>query len=245
VAARFDDEFLAEVLAAKVLPRDVIAELSTLNERLGPQVQAHLSAAYVLLSSDPDEALRHALEARRIAPRLAIVREALGIAYYHAAQYGEAMKELRAARRISGRDDSLPLIADCERALGHPAKALEIARDAVGLDPDTQVEMRIVASGARMDMGQPEAAALTLQTKLLSTDGSARPRRESSTPTRALLPPAGRTRRFCGRARGRGRRDQVTTADRLAEFEGALLNDPIDGVPLTTAMPELVTWAEH
>lgn len=122
MAARFDDEFLAEVLAAKVLPRDVIAELSTLNERLGPQVQAHLSAAYVLLSTDPDEALRHALEARRVAPRLAIVREALGIAYYHAEQYGEAMKELRAARRISGRDHSLPLIADCERALGHPRR---------------------------------------------------------------------------------------------------------------------------
>jgi len=236
VAARFDDEFLAEVLAAKVLPRDVIAELSTLNERLGPQVQSHLSAAYVLLSSDPDEALRHALEARRIAPRLAIVREALGIAYYHAAQYGEAMKELRAARRISGRDDSLPLIADCERALGHPAKALEIARDAVGLDPDTQVEMRIVASGARMDMGQPEAAALTLQTKLLSSRRvSAASARIKYAYAEALLA-SGREDEavlWFGRA-AEADEDQVTdAADRLAEFEGvSFLNDPIDGVPL-------------
>jgi tetratricopeptide (TPR) repeat protein len=223
------------VLSAKVLPRDVIAELSTLNERIGPKVQAHLSAAYVLLGTDPEEALRHALEARRIAPRLAIVREAVGIAYYHAARYGEAMKELRAARRIGGRDDSLPLIADCERALGRPEKALEIARDAVGLEGDTQVEMRIVAAGARMDMGQPEAAALTLQTKLLSS------RRVSPSSARikyayadALLA-AGREDEailWFGRA-AEADEDQVTdAADRLAHFEGvSFLSDPIDGAP--------------
>ena len=240
---------MSEVLAAKVLPRDVIAELSTLNERIGPQVQAHLSAAYVLLTEDPDEALRHAVAARKLAPRLAIVREALGIAEYHAGHFQDAQKELRAARRISGRDDTLPLIADCERALGHPEKALDIAREATGLDAAGQVEMRIVAAGARMDMGQPEAAALILQTKLLTSrrpgDDSARIKYAYA---EALLA-SGRESEagiWFGRSAEADQDGVTDAADRAAEFDGVeFLSDAALAAPEVVGEVELPDSPAH
>jgi hypothetical protein len=66
---------------------------------------------------------------------------------------------------MSGSDDYLPVIADCERGLGHPERALEIAgsAEAARLNGAARVEMRIVSSGARRDLGQSEAAVVTLQ----------------------------------------------------------------------------------
>src|SRR5262249_11964127 len=108
----------------------------------------------------------HAAEAVRIASRVAAAREALGVVAYATGRWAEARTELRAAARLSGSDEFLPMIADCERGLGRPERALEIAKspEAARLDRAGAVELRIVASGARRDMGQPDAAVLTLQT---------------------------------------------------------------------------------
>jgi tetratricopeptide (TPR) repeat protein len=94
------------------------------------------------------------------------VREAAGIAAYAAGEWAEALAELRTARRLTGDASHLPIIADCERALGRPQRALELARSPeVGtLPPAARVEMRIVESGARRDLGQLDAALVTLQT---------------------------------------------------------------------------------
>lgn len=100
-----------------------------------------------------------------------MVREAVGVAAYAAGEYGTALTELRAAGRISGSSEYLPMIADCERGLGRPERALALASspEAATLDRAGKVELLIVAAGARRDLGQPEAAVLTLQVPALNS----------------------------------------------------------------------------
>ena len=169
----FDPDLMAEAAAAvpDVLSKAAQAELANLGG-MTEKVSAHLAAAYLVLPEDPAEALRHAKKAKDIAARLGCVREAYGVVAYHAGKFDIAVTELRAARRIGGNDDVVPLIADCERALGHPEKALEIAAQPVHLAPAERLELRLVAAGARMDLGQPEAAALLLRIPLLDSDAS-------------------------------------------------------------------------
>jgi tetratricopeptide (TPR) repeat protein len=118
-----------------------------------------------LLDEEPDEAYRHAVAARRLAARVGAVREAAGLAAYASGNWSEAITDLRAALRLGGSNDLLPVIADCERGLGRPERALALATspEAARLDENAAVEMRIVASGARRDLGQPEAAIVALQ----------------------------------------------------------------------------------
>ena len=118
-----------------------------------------------LLDDDPELAYRHALSARRLLPRLAIVREAVGLCAYATGRYAEALAELRATRRMSGSIEHLPVMADCERGLGRPERALALAAspDTARLDRAAAIEMRIVAAGARKDLGQLDAALVGLQ----------------------------------------------------------------------------------
>jgi tetratricopeptide (TPR) repeat protein len=128
-------------------------------------VARHLVAAGNLLDDDPAKALLHARAARASGARLAVVREAMGVAAYNAQEWREALSELRAAYRMSGSLELLPLIADSERAVGHPERALSIAasKDAAGLDEEGRIELLIVAAGARRDLGQTAAAVVALQ----------------------------------------------------------------------------------
>lgn len=119
-----------------------------------------------LAEEEPELSYRHAKAARRLASRVGIVREAAGIAAYHAGEWAEALAELRAARRLGAGDDAyLPLMADCERGLGRPERALDLIKspEAEKLDPMGRVELRIVESGVRRDLGQYDAAVVTLQ----------------------------------------------------------------------------------
>jgi hypothetical protein len=97
------------------------------------------------------------------------VREAVGIAAYRCGDWSQAISELRAARRMGSKSPLLPLIADCERGLGRPERALELARgpEAAKLSGDEADEMRIVAAGARADLGQLEQALTVLSTPQL------------------------------------------------------------------------------
>lgn len=145
--------------------------LRTLPEGLAELVARHLAAAAQVLGEDPELALAHARAASRRAGRVAVVREAVGVAAYAAGEYGTALTELKAAARISGSSEYLPMIADCERGLGRPERALALASSAEAgtLDREGKVEMLIVAAGARRDLGQPEAAVLTLQVPALKS----------------------------------------------------------------------------
>jgi tetratricopeptide (TPR) repeat protein len=148
------------------LERSVSRELSTLRAEAAEQAAKHLVMAGRLLDEDPELAHAHALAARKCGPRVAVIREAVGLAAYAAGQWAEALAELRAARRISGDDEHWPVMADCERALGRPEKALQMAAapEVAKLSRAAVIEMRIVAAGARADLGQPDAAVVTLQT---------------------------------------------------------------------------------
>ena len=117
------------------------------------------------LAEDPEAGYQHALEARRLAARVGIVRETAGIAAYRAGHWAEALAELRAARRLTGRTSYLPMMADSERALGRIDRALGVVAEAARtkLDRETEVELRIVESGIRRDQGLADAAVVVLQ----------------------------------------------------------------------------------
>ena len=134
-------------------------------------VARHLVAAGELLDDDPEAALEHAKAARNRAARIAAVREAVGIAAYHCGDWAQALAELRAARRMGSKSPLLPLIADCERGVGRPERAIELAKgpEAAELTGDDADELRIVVAGARSDLGQNEQALAILSTPPLDT----------------------------------------------------------------------------
>jgi tetratricopeptide (TPR) repeat protein len=128
------------------------------------------------LESDPEQSYRYAQAARRLAARIGVVREVSGITAYRTGRWAEALAELRAARRLTGRGEYLPLMADSERALGRLDRALDLVHsdDAKQLPRAAQIELRIVESGIRRDQGLADAAVLALQVPEL-TDGRLRP----------------------------------------------------------------------
>ena len=147
------------------LDRAAKSDLKTLPKDLATDVARHLVMAGRLIDEDVQLAYRHTLAARRRAARVGVVREACGLAAYHAGMWSVALSELRAARRLSGQEAYLPIMADAERGLGRPERALDLARseEARRLSQAEAIEMRIVESGARRDLGEHGAAVLALQ----------------------------------------------------------------------------------
>jgi tetratricopeptide (TPR) repeat protein len=125
---------------------------------------------------DPDRAYEYATQARKLAARVGVVRETAGVAAYRAGRWADALAELRTARRLTGRASYLPLMADAERALGRPDRALALIHDpeTKRLGRATQIELLIVESGIRRDQGRAAAGAVVLQVPEL-TDGIPRP----------------------------------------------------------------------
>ncbi|WP_210756166.1 HAD-IIA family hydrolase [Gordonia paraffinivorans] len=156
---------IPDEISASDLDPEVRRDLLTLDKANAEIVARHLVMVSQVLLDDPALALEHARAARARASRVGVVRETAGIAAYNAGEWQEAATELRAARRITGNPSLLPLIADCERGLGRPERAVEIARGDEGraLKGEDATEMRIVEAGARIDLGEPEKAIVTLQ----------------------------------------------------------------------------------
>lgn len=161
---RYDGPPLPEHITGRELDRSVAAQLKSLPDKLAVRVAKHLVAAGQLIDADPKLAYQHALAARARASRLAIVREAVGEAAYAAGEYAQALAELRAAKRMNGSSAYLAVMADCERALGRPDRALTLLRSARGeYSADQQAELVIVEAGARRDRGEFEAALRCLE----------------------------------------------------------------------------------
>ena len=182
------------------------------------------------MAEDPERSHEYAQAARRLAARVGVVREASGIAAYRTGRWAEALSELRAARRLTGRDDYLPVMADCERALGLLDRALALIREAdtSTLDRATQIELRIVESGIRRDQGLADAAVIALQVPEL-TSGRLRPwsARLFYAYAEALLA-AGRTeaaREAFARAAAADADGETDAADRLDELDGVEFED--------------------
>ncbi|WP_329182607.1 hypothetical protein [Streptomyces sp. NBC_01477] len=146
-------------------------ELMSLPKTLADDVARNLVMVARLLDEEPEQAYAYSRIALRLASRVAAVREAAGFASYASERYAEALAEFRATRRMTGTVDLWPVMADCERGLGRPERALEMAGapEVHKLDKAGQVEMRLVAAGARQDLGQAEAAVVTLQSSELAS----------------------------------------------------------------------------
>ncbi len=127
-------------------------------------VGRHLVMAGLVLEVDPELAYKHAQVAVSRAGRVDVVREAGAVAAYATGRYAEALREFRTVRRLNGSHEHLALMADCERGLGRPERAIDLAReaDSAGLDPRQRAELDIVVAGARMDLGEHEAAYVAL-----------------------------------------------------------------------------------
>ncbi|MGO9353385.1 MAG: tetratricopeptide repeat protein [Mycobacterium sp.] len=179
-APRAEGPPIPQDVDARQLAPEVRRELSTLDRATADAVARHLVAAGQLLDDDPEAALSHARAARARASRIAAIREAVGIAAYHSGDWGQALSELRAARRMGSKSSLLALLADCERGLGRPERAIELTRgpEAAQLAGDDADELRIVAAGARADLGQLDQALAVLSTPQLD------PNRTGSTAAR-------------------------------------------------------------
>ncbi len=172
IRPRIFEPDIPDEITGEELEKSVRAELLSLSAENAKVVARHLVSINIHMDSDPELAHKHGIAAAHHAGRLAVVRESAGYAAYRAGHYEIALKELRAAHRISGDVSMWPVMADCERGLGRPLKALNLAgsEEVKRLAKPEEIEMRIVASGARRDLGELDAAVITLTCKELKTE---------------------------------------------------------------------------
>ncbi|WP_198144726.1 hypothetical protein [Nesterenkonia jeotgali] len=154
-----------EDVTGKELDRAALLQLRTLDDTNRPWVAKHLVMAGRLVDIAPEIAFQHALAASRRGGRLGIVREAVGLTAYAAGDFAEALRELRTYRRISGDQTHLPVLADCERGLGRPEKAIELSQseEVAALTGPVRAEMAMVVSGAYSDLGDHASALSALE----------------------------------------------------------------------------------
>lgn len=169
----YDGPPIPDDISANDLDKHARQALQALPEKLADKVARHLVMAGTLIGEDPETAYLHALAARARATRTGLVREACGEAAYACGKWAEALSEFRAARRMTGGYIYAPMMADCERALKRPDKAIAYDTTEIRsqLDDAGQIELSIVVAGARRDQGQYDAAIRLLETEPLHTKG--------------------------------------------------------------------------
>jgi len=172
VRPRIPEPPIPDEVTPEQLPKDIRNDLKTLTTENQEYVARHLVMAARLIDDDPAAAHQHALAASRRGGRIGVVRETLAITAYRTGDYALALRELRTFRRLTGSDEQLPLMVDSERGLGRPERALELGRSVPrgGLPVPVQVELAIAMSGARLDLGQPDAALAELEIPQLDPD---------------------------------------------------------------------------
>ncbi len=156
---------IPDEITEKDLELGLRVQLKTLTPENAEKVARHLAMVGLLIEQDPDLAHRHALAAAERAGRIAMVREVVGVTAYTVGDYALGLRELLTHRRISGSNDQLPIIVDCERGLGRPERALEVGRsvDRNSLPVSVRVNLAIALSGARLDQNENELALAELQ----------------------------------------------------------------------------------
>ncbi|WP_438828605.1 hypothetical protein [Streptomyces hesseae] len=224
---------IPEDVTGDEIDADVRQELMSLPKTLALDVARNLVMVAKLLDEEPEQAYEYSRVALRLASRVAAVREAAGFASYATGNYSEALAEFRAARRMTGSVELWPIMADCERGMGRPERALAMAGEpeVQRLDKAGQVEMRLVAAGARKDMGQAEAAVVTLQSPELASNSvqpwTARLRYAYAD---ALLE-VGReneAREWFAKALEADQGGTTNASDRLAELDGVEFTDAFE-----------------
>jgi tetratricopeptide (TPR) repeat protein len=141
-------------------------------------VISKLSRAIELLDrGDPKAAVVEAGRARALSSRSASVREVHGLALYGLGRWSEALAELKAYRRMSGRNDQNHLIGDCLRGMGKPAEAVPFADEAIkdrSVPNDVKAEAVIVAASALADLDR-YAEALAFMARARTREDVAEP----------------------------------------------------------------------
>lgn len=224
-----------EVTGAE-LDRSVRQQLRTLSKENADGVAQHLVMVAVLLEAeDMDGALAHAETAVRRAGRVPAAREALGFVAYRMGDYARALTEFRTVRRLSGSSHLLPLMVDCERGLGRPERALELlgSPEARSLGQEEQIELLIVGSGIRRDMGQAQSAVLALQGQIDKVKGKPWAARVWYAYADALLE-VGRTddaRDWFSKAAVADQDGETDAVERIEEIDGVLVEEVGDEEP--------------
>jgi tetratricopeptide (TPR) repeat protein len=92
------------------------------------------------------------------------VRELAGLAAYRAGRWREAGRHLRAFDQLADATEHMPILMDCERALGKPKKVAELWAELRhrSPDPDVLAEGRIVAAASLADSGDLDGAIAML-----------------------------------------------------------------------------------
>lgn len=123
---------------------------------------ARLERAVQLLDrGDARGAAAEAAKAKELAPRAPAVREVLGLALYSLDRFSEALPEMQAYRRMSGRADQNHIIADCLRSLGRHDRAVPLAEETLatkGVPIAAKAEAVIVAASALADQAKFDQA---------------------------------------------------------------------------------------
>jgi len=221
-------------VTGRELDREVHQQLRTLSKENAEGVAKHLVMVAALLEADElDAAMAHAETAVRRAGRVPAAREALGMVAYRQGDWARALGEFRTVRRLSGSSHLLPLMVDCERGLGRPERALDLAAspEAKDLSLPERIELAIVVSGIRRDLGQLDAAVIALQLPQLRT-GAHRPWRARLfyAYAEALL---GRgdwagAREWFGKAVEADTELETDAGERLSELDGVVMTDLLE-----------------
>lgn len=109
--------------AAVNLPNWVIEtiERTTPRDRIGPTLEELGMASEALAEGKYQAAVRHGQRAKSLSPQDPTIRETIGLAAYRIGDWGMALNELRAYRRIAGETTHLPIEMDVLRAQGRDA----------------------------------------------------------------------------------------------------------------------------
>jgi len=151
---RPDEPKMPKGIEWRMLTTDDRERLRGLSKEHAENIGLHILAAYTLEESNPELALEHAKWVARQASRIDFARETLAFVAYRQGDYKLALREFRTAFRMNGFLDYLPFIADCERGVGEPKKAIEVAvsDDAKYLRGEAKAEMFLVYAGALGDL---------------------------------------------------------------------------------------------
>lgn len=218
-------------VTGKELDRSVHHQLRTLSKENAEGVAQHLVMVAALLEADEIEnAMAHAETAVRRAGRVPAAREALGMVAYRSGDFARALGEFRTVRRISGSDHLIPLMVDCERGLGRHERALDLAQspEAKRLPKEERVELAIVISGIRRDLGQTDAALIALQIPELKK--SNQPRLAYAYADTLLgLGRAAEARDWFEKAADADTEYETDAVERLEQLDGISMTDLLDG----------------
>jgi tetratricopeptide (TPR) repeat protein len=156
---------IPDEIKAEELPLPIRVQLKTLTEENAERVARHLAMVSLLIDQDTELAQAHAMAAVARASRIGLVHEFAGAAAYANGDFALALRELQTHRRITGSNEQIALIVDCERGLGRPDKALAEGRgvDRRKISGEARVNLAIALSGARLDKGEDDLALAELE----------------------------------------------------------------------------------